>query len=137
MGRDASRPDPLMSILAAAIASEHVEVGTAVIQVPLRHPVELAHRLITLHTMTRGRFRAGLGSGSARADFDAVGVDYEGRFRFLSQALATMQGLFRGERVGDADLKIWPDAIGGPPILIGSWASGLWVRRAAGNSTAG
>src|SRR5438477_8646922 len=39
--------------------------------------------------------------------------------------------LFRGERVDGAFLAPWPDTAGGPPILIGSWHSGLWVRRAA------
>jgi alkanesulfonate monooxygenase SsuD/methylene tetrahydromethanopterin reductase-like flavin-dependent oxidoreductase (luciferase family) len=131
IGRGSTRPDPLMSLLAAAIATQHVEVGTAVIQLPLRRSVELAQRLLTLHTMSRGRFRAGLGSGSTRADFAAVGVPYEERFRLLREGLATIQCLFRGERVGEADLKVWPDAIPGPPILIGSWASSVWVRRAA------
>ena len=125
------RPDPLMWLLLAGAATERLELGTAILQVPLRGTVELAQRLLGLHATVRGRFTVGVGAGSTQADFDAVGADYAGRFRTLSEALPAMRRLFRGEQVGAADLHPWPDAIGGPPIVIGSWASGAWVLRAA------
>jgi alkanesulfonate monooxygenase SsuD/methylene tetrahydromethanopterin reductase-like flavin-dependent oxidoreductase (luciferase family) len=124
-------PDPLIWLTAAAGATEHIELGTAILQVPLRHPVELAQRLMTLHALSGGRFTAGLGSGSTLADFQAVGVSYEERFHMLAEALPTIRRLCSGERVGSAYLAPWSDTTGGPPILVGSWQSGLWVRRAA------
>jgi alkanesulfonate monooxygenase SsuD/methylene tetrahydromethanopterin reductase-like flavin-dependent oxidoreductase (luciferase family) len=33
--------------------------------------------------------------------------------------------------VGAAALNPWPNTVGGPPIMIGSWASELWIKRAA------
>jgi alkanesulfonate monooxygenase SsuD/methylene tetrahydromethanopterin reductase-like flavin-dependent oxidoreductase (luciferase family) len=66
------RPDTLLWLAIAAAATDHIEVGSAVLQVPLRHPVELAKRLFTMHGLTGGRFTAGLGAGSTRTDFDAV-----------------------------------------------------------------
>jgi alkanesulfonate monooxygenase SsuD/methylene tetrahydromethanopterin reductase-like flavin-dependent oxidoreductase (luciferase family) len=132
IGRTATmRPDPLMWLLLAAAATRRVELGTAVLQVPLRNPVELAQRLITVHGLTRGRFLAGLGSGSTLTDFQATGSDYEGRFKMLNQALPLIRALCRGEQVGPTNLAPWPDTVGGPPILIGSWASGVWVTKAA------
>jgi alkanesulfonate monooxygenase SsuD/methylene tetrahydromethanopterin reductase-like flavin-dependent oxidoreductase (luciferase family) len=124
-------PDPLLWLSAAAAATERIELGTCIIQVPLRHPVELAQRLMALHALSQGRFSAGLGSGSTLADFEAVGVDYDQRFHLLAQALPTIKRLCNGERVGSAYLEPWPDTVGGPPILVGSWHSGIWVRRAA------
>jgi alkanesulfonate monooxygenase SsuD/methylene tetrahydromethanopterin reductase-like flavin-dependent oxidoreductase (luciferase family) len=124
-------PDPLEWLTAAAAATERIELGTSILQVPLRRPAELAQRLITLHGLSGGRFRAGLGSGSTQADFEAVGVPYEQRFRLLAEALPTIRQLCKGERVGSAYLAPWSNAAGGPPILVGSWHSGLWVRRAA------
>src|SRR5579862_9088686 len=73
-------PDTLVWLTAAAAATERIELGTCILQVPLRHPVELAQRLLSLHALAGGRFSAGLGSGSTRADFDAVGVPYDDRF---------------------------------------------------------
>jgi alkanesulfonate monooxygenase SsuD/methylene tetrahydromethanopterin reductase-like flavin-dependent oxidoreductase (luciferase family) len=124
-------PDVLGWLTAAATATQRIEVGTAILQVPLRHPAELAQRLMTLHALSGGRFSAGLGSGSTQADFDAVGVPYADRFRILAEALPTMRALMRGERVGGAHVAPWSDTNGGPPILIGSWHSGVWVKRAA------
>jgi alkanesulfonate monooxygenase SsuD/methylene tetrahydromethanopterin reductase-like flavin-dependent oxidoreductase (luciferase family) len=124
-------PDPLTWLTGAAAATEHIELGTAILQVPLRNPVELAQRLITLHALCGGRFSAGLGSGSTLADFEAVGVSYEQRFQLFAEALPIIRRLCNGERVGSAHLRSWPDTTGGPPILVGSWHSGLWVRRAA------
>jgi alkanesulfonate monooxygenase SsuD/methylene tetrahydromethanopterin reductase-like flavin-dependent oxidoreductase (luciferase family) len=124
-------PDTLAWLLAAAAGTRRIELGTAVIQVPLRHPVELAQRLMALYALSGGRFRAGLGAGSTQADFDAVGVDYPGRFRTLAEALPLIRQLCRGQRVGAAQLHPWPDTVGGPPILIGGWHSPTWLRRAA------
>jgi alkanesulfonate monooxygenase SsuD/methylene tetrahydromethanopterin reductase-like flavin-dependent oxidoreductase (luciferase family) len=125
------RPDPLMTLAVAAAATERIELGTAILQVPLRYPVELAQRLLTLHALSGGRFAAGLGAGSTRDDFDAVGADYDARFRTLSEAVVLMRRLFNGDQVGAANLWPWQDTLGGPPILIGSWHSGQWVTRAA------
>jgi alkanesulfonate monooxygenase SsuD/methylene tetrahydromethanopterin reductase-like flavin-dependent oxidoreductase (luciferase family) len=125
------RLDPLMALAVAAAATTHVELGSAILQAPLRSPVELAQRLLTLHGLSGGRFAAGLGAGSTRDDFAAVGVEYERRFALFAQGLEVMERLFAGEQVGAANLRPWPDTVGGPPILIGSWHSGRWVERAA------
>jgi alkanesulfonate monooxygenase SsuD/methylene tetrahydromethanopterin reductase-like flavin-dependent oxidoreductase (luciferase family) len=124
-------PDPLLWLTAAAAATQRIELGTCILQVPLRRPVELAQRLMALHALSSGRFSAGLGSGSTLADFEAVGVPYADRFRLLAEALPTIRKLCHGETVGAAHLEPWADTNGCPPILVGSWHSGLWVRRAA------
>jgi alkanesulfonate monooxygenase SsuD/methylene tetrahydromethanopterin reductase-like flavin-dependent oxidoreductase (luciferase family) len=123
--------DSLAFLLAAAAGTERIELGTAIIQVPLRYPVELANRLITLYALSGKRFSVGVGSGSLSADFEAVGVDHRQRFRLLAEGVPILQRLFRGERVGAAELHPWPDVVGGPPILIAAWHNGTWLRRAA------
>jgi alkanesulfonate monooxygenase SsuD/methylene tetrahydromethanopterin reductase-like flavin-dependent oxidoreductase (luciferase family) len=125
------RADPLMTLAVAAAATSRVELGTAILQVPLRYPVELAQRLLTLHGLSNGRFVAGLGSGSTLADFAAVGVDYDARFKTLETSLSIIKRIFDGEQVGAARLPLWANTLGGPPILIGSWHSGPWLKRAA------
>jgi alkanesulfonate monooxygenase SsuD/methylene tetrahydromethanopterin reductase-like flavin-dependent oxidoreductase (luciferase family) len=93
------RPDSLLWLAIAAAGTEHIEIGAAVLQVPLRHPVELAKRLFTINGLSGGRFTAGLGAGSTRSDFDAVDVRYEDRFRRFSTALPIIRRLCRGEDV--------------------------------------
>jgi len=125
------RPDPLMWLLVAALATTRLEIGTAVLQVPVRAPVDLAQRLLTLHVLSNGRFTAGLGAGSSRPDFDAAGVDYDSRFTLLRRNIDMMRRLWRGEQVGAANLRPWSNSADGPPVVIGAWVSDLWIKRAA------
>lgn len=50
MGRGDILPDPLIGATLAASVTERIEVGTCILQVPLRRPVEVAHRILTAHT---------------------------------------------------------------------------------------
>ncbi len=129
--RTTPRPDILMWLTAAAAHTHRVELITAILEVPLRYPVEFAQRLITGYGLSGGRFVAGVGAGSTKADFDAVGVDWEQRFKLFGEALPIIKRLLDGETVGAANLRPWPDVVGRPPIMIGSWHSGLWVKWAA------
>jgi alkanesulfonate monooxygenase SsuD/methylene tetrahydromethanopterin reductase-like flavin-dependent oxidoreductase (luciferase family) len=131
IGRGRIFPDPLLWLGAAAAATERVDLGIAAYIVPLRNPIELSQRLLTLHALSRGRFMFGVGTGSNERDFKAVGSDWESRFKTLSTNLDIIRRLCRGEKVGDADLEPWPNATPGPPIMIGAWTSKIWIRRAA------
>jgi alkanesulfonate monooxygenase SsuD/methylene tetrahydromethanopterin reductase-like flavin-dependent oxidoreductase (luciferase family) len=99
--------------------------------VPLRRPVELAHRILTAALVCGPRLLLGVGAGSTRADFEAVGLDYDTRMQQFADGLDTMRRLWSGERVGAADLTPWPATVGGPKLLIGSWAGKQWIPRAA------
>jgi alkanesulfonate monooxygenase SsuD/methylene tetrahydromethanopterin reductase-like flavin-dependent oxidoreductase (luciferase family) len=131
IGRGFMIPDPLIAVSVAAAVTERLTLGTGILQVPLRRPVELAHRILTAHLVCGGRLLLGVGAGSTKADFDAVGVDFESRMRQMEDALDVMRRLWRGEQVGAANLKPWPAALGGPKVLIGSWAGSKWITRAA------
>src|SRR5690242_7925983 len=95
-GRPTLDPIVLMSVIAAV--TQKIEIGTCVLQVPVRQPVELAHRIQSLHALTGDRLMLGLGSGSTQADFDLVGEDYTQRFKSLMPALDTMRRAWPGER---------------------------------------
>jgi alkanesulfonate monooxygenase SsuD/methylene tetrahydromethanopterin reductase-like flavin-dependent oxidoreductase (luciferase family) len=129
--RNRPTPDVLTWLSIAASATQRVELASGIIQVPLRHPTELANRLMSLHSVSGGRFVAGLGAGSTHLDYDGVGVDFEQRFKLMADALPVIKRLCQGEAVGPAYLHPWRNTPAGPPILIGAWASGRWVRRAA------
>ena len=123
--------DPLMLLSAVAPVTSRIELGTCVMQVPLRHPVELAHRATTLHALSGGRFRFGVGSGSTKHDFDAVEVDYERRFKTLTANLETMRKVWAGEPVHGPALTQWPGTLGGPPVMLGAWRSERWINLSA------
>jgi alkanesulfonate monooxygenase SsuD/methylene tetrahydromethanopterin reductase-like flavin-dependent oxidoreductase (luciferase family) len=132
VGRGALRPDPLMALAVAASVTRGLELGAGVFQVPLRNPVELAQRVLTAQLVSGGRLRFGVGAGSTASDFAALGLDFDSRFRRLSESLAIMRRLWAGETVDGASLApVWPAVLGGPPVLIGSWAGSKWIERAA------
>ena len=130
-GRGFATVDPLMFLGTLCSATERIELGTCVTQVPIRHPVELAHRAQTLNLMARGRFRFGVGTGSTKHDFDCVQVDYERRFKLLPEYLQVIRKVFAGEPVFGPALSVWPGTEGGPPIYLGAWRSQRWIDLAA------
>lgn len=131
IGRGSMLPDPLIAVSVAATATTRLVVGTCILQVPLRRPVELAHRILTAHLVCQGRLLLGVGAGSTRTDFDAIGLDYAQRMRLFEEALPVLRRLWNGEQVGAANLTPWPATRGGPPLLIGSWGGQRWIPRAA------
>lgn len=131
IGRGFILPDPLVGLSVAANVTERIEVGTGILQVPLRRPVQLAHLVLTAQLLCHGRLVLGVGAGSTPDDFAAVDVDFDSRFGTFPKALETMRALWRGDVVGAANLTPWPETLGGPPVLIGSWSGSRWVQRAA------
>lgn len=131
LGRGRPTLDSLQVLTALAAVTSKVELGIAVLQLPLRNPIELAHRVQSLQAMSGGRLILGVGSGSTRDDFELLGYDYDHRFRTFRQDLEIMDRVWNGEPVNGGTLSTWPGCKGGPPILIGAWRSPRWITYAA------
>src|SRR5260370_11524320 len=101
MGRGRPTLDPLAALAALAAVTERVELGIGVLQVSLRPPIELAHRVQSVQALSGGRLRLGVGSGSPRADFELLGGDSDHRFRTLRNFLGEIHpGVSSGVRHG-------------------------------------
>jgi len=131
LGRGRPTLDPLATLASLCSVTDRVELGIAVLQVPLRHPVELAHRVQSVQMLSANRLRLGVGSGSTRADFELLGGDYDRRFRTLMSSLDTMRAAWAGRTVDGGALSPWPGCESGPPILLGAWRSPRWITYAA------
>jgi len=131
LGRGRPTLDPLVTLATLCSVTERVELGIAVLQVPLRHPVELAHRVQSVQMLSGNRLRLGVGSGSTRADFELLGGDYDRRFRTFMTSLDTMRDAWAGRTVNGGALSPWPGCEDGPPILLGAWRSPRWITYAA------
>jgi alkanesulfonate monooxygenase SsuD/methylene tetrahydromethanopterin reductase-like flavin-dependent oxidoreductase (luciferase family) len=131
LGRGRPTLDSLQVLTALAAVTTRVELGISVLQLPLRNPIELAHRVQSLQAMSNNRLVLGVGSGSTRDDFALLGYDYERRFRTFRDDLAVMRRVWNGEPVNGGTLSTWPGCTGGPPILIGAWRSPRWITYAA------
>lgn len=132
LGRGRPTLDPLVELATLAAVTRKVELGIGVLQLPLRHPIELAHRVQSVQALSGNRLVLGVGSGSTKADFDLLGYDYDQRFRTLRSSLDIMRRTWRGEPTNSGGtLSAWPGCEGGPPILIGAWRSHRWITLAA------
>ncbi len=127
LGRGRPTLDPLVELAVLSAVTSKVELGIGVLQLPLRHPIELAHRVQSVQALSGNRLVLGVGSGSTKDDFDLLGYDYDKRFAMLRSHLRSMQATWRGESA----LSTWPGCAGGPPILIGAWRSHRWITLAA------
>jgi alkanesulfonate monooxygenase SsuD/methylene tetrahydromethanopterin reductase-like flavin-dependent oxidoreductase (luciferase family) len=117
-----------------------MELATTVALVALRGPVPLAKTLAALDLLSDGRVIAGVGLGSSKRDYDAVGVPYEERWERFDEATAILRALLRGdpppETLSHYPLPEWqlapaPRRSGGVPLWIGSWGSKAGLRRVA------
>ncbi len=136
------RHDPLTLIAALAVATERVNLGTAVLLPALRNPVVLAQQLATIDQISNGRLIVGAGiaadAPTIRAEFAAASVPFEKRVGRLVEGFALCRALWQGEPVtwdgrwalNDAVLAPKPVQPGGPPIwLAASVPAG--IRRSA------
>ena len=120
--------------------SEGLALATTVSLPVVRGPVALAKTLGAIDRLSGGRVLACLGPGSSRQDYDAVGIDFEERWKRLDEAISVMRALWRGDGkpfVGryytteGVELEPRPAQEGGPPIWVGSWGSPAGLRRTA------
>ena len=66
---------PLTYALHLANQTRHIRVGTAVIVVPLHHPLVIAEEIATVDQLSGGRLDVGLGRGYQRYEFERLGLD--------------------------------------------------------------
>ena len=74
---------PLLWATAIAMRTSRLRIGTAVLLLPLGHPVRLAEEVAALDNMSQGRFDLGIGRSSFPRSYEGYNVPYEeSRARF-------------------------------------------------------
>jgi alkanesulfonate monooxygenase SsuD/methylene tetrahydromethanopterin reductase-like flavin-dependent oxidoreductase (luciferase family) len=68
---------PLLLATAIAMRTTRLRIGTAVLLLPLGHPVRLAEEVATLDHLSRGRLHLGIGRSSFPRAYDGYNVPYE------------------------------------------------------------
>ena len=122
---------PVPALVAAALATTRLRVGSLVFSNDFRHPAVLAKEAATIDVLSGGRFELGLGGGWLRAEYDQAGIPFDApgtRIERLEEAVTIIKGLLAGERVTFAgrhytiaDLEGRPTPVQRPhpPIAIG------------------
>jgi Luciferase-like monooxygenase len=137
--------DGLTALAAVVERSGGMKLATTVALVALRGPVPLAKALSALDVLSDGRVIAGVGPGSSKADYDAVGVPFEQRWQRFDETLQLIRAVLQPATAGGAGdgapvgiLLPPPRQSREIPVWIGSWGSRAGMRRIApGSAMAG
>ncbi|HEY4026236.1 MAG TPA: LLM class flavin-dependent oxidoreductase [Candidatus Dormibacteraeota bacterium] len=89
-------PSPLPFLAAVGAKTRRIRIGTAVIILPLEHPVRLAEDAAVVDLLSGGRLELGLGSGTDPEVFGALGYDSDQRRSLMQDGLRTLMASLRG-----------------------------------------
>jgi probable F420-dependent oxidoreductase len=128
--------DALVAMAAAAAVTERVEVGVAVLVVPMRNPVVLAKQLASVDAISGGRVAVGAGAGWLAEEFEALQVPFDGRGRRLDEWIGLMRDCWSGTPRAHASdhyrlpggMHCYPRPAGPMPILVGGMSSAALRR---------
>jgi len=131
--------DPFVVMSIAAVSTEHVQIGTNVLNAPWYQPAVLARSLTSIDLVSDGRLLLGFGVGWSPDEYAAAGVPWNQRGARLDETLDALESYwtdnpseFHGKYVTVpatyADLK--PAQRPRPPIYLGGYSPAA-MRRAA------
>ncbi len=88
--------ETVVTLAAAAAATEHVGLGSAVLVLPQRNPVLLAKQVASLDALSNGRISLGIGAGWLQEEFAALDSPFEERGRRMEEWIALLRDLWTG-----------------------------------------
>lgn len=126
---NSTHPD-IMTVLAAfAARTTTVRIGSLVMVVPFRHPVQLAKSVASLDLLAHGRVILPVGGGWNAHEFATLGIPRNEAGARLEEGLTIMKRLWVEDHVDydgrfyqlrDVTIEPKPIQPGGPPIWFGS-----------------
>jgi len=88
--------DALVALALAAAATTRVRLGTAVLVMPMRNPVELAKQAASIDVASGGRLELGVGAGWLAEEFAALNAPFERRGARLEEWIAIARACWTG-----------------------------------------
>jgi probable F420-dependent oxidoreductase len=131
--------DPFLALTAAATVTEHLRLGTAVLLVSQRDPIQTAKEAATLDLLSGGRFTFGFGVGWLREETGNHGTDPRVRGRVADERMHAIRRLwlddvaeYHGKYVDFGPVHLWPKPVQRPhpPVYVGG-DSPATIRRIA------
>lgn len=128
--------DPFTSLAAIAATTRTIGLGTATL-IPIRHPLIVSQLLGGIDALGGGgRLIVGVGAGGVREPFEALGLDFSGRFKVIDDWVGALTETWKGapatwagEHFAYDSVTIDPRPSFSTPVWYGG-ASASSVRRA-------
>jgi probable F420-dependent oxidoreductase len=127
--------EPFVTLGWLAAKVRKLELGTTVIIVPYRHPLETARMTAQVDRLCGGRFVFGVGVGWAKQEFEALGVPFEKRGAMTNEYLQAIKvcwtqdiASFEGRFVRFRDVDTRPRPVRTPPVWVGGGSDAAMKR---------
>jgi len=139
-GPDGHWLEPITTLSVLAGMTSHVRLATNIVLAALRRPVVFAKTAATLDVLSGGRLDLGVGVGWQREEYEAAGLEFEGRGRLVDHSLEVAQLLWRERRASYDSPLLRFEAIhmmpkplqpGGVPVWVSGTIRATTVRRLA------
>ena len=118
--------DPFVVLSFCATVTERIRLIPNIVVLPYRHPLIVAKMVATLDMLSEGRFTLAVATGYLRAEYKALGVDFEQRNALFDQAIDVIRGVwsddafsFEGAGISAKGLSANPKPNPQPPLWIG------------------
>jgi probable F420-dependent oxidoreductase len=113
--------DPIVALALAAERTTTLRLGTAVLIMPQRDPIQLAKSLATIDVVSGGRLEVGIGAGWNLEEMRNHGADPSRRFRRMREGAEAMVAIwtnaaaeYHGELVDFDPIQAWPKPVQRP-----------------------
>lgn len=116
--KEGGLPSPLVFLAHVAARTHRIRLGTAIITLPLEHPVRVSEDAAVADRLSDGRLELGFGSGGTPSSFPTFGTTFDERRDVYDRHLATVTEALRGDTILGADNRLYPSA--------GSLANRIW-----------
>jgi probable F420-dependent oxidoreductase len=130
--------EPFTTLGWLAGVTRHIEIGSTVVILPYRNPLQVARMAANIDQLSGGRLLFGVGVGWSQQEFAALGVPFHRRGTLTNEYLAALKTLwtndvasFQGRYVSFTEVHTAPrpSRTPHPPIWVGG-ASDAAMRRA-------
>jgi probable F420-dependent oxidoreductase len=132
--------DPFLVLIAAAVATKTLKVGTGVCLINQRDPIQTAKMVASIDQLSNGRFLFGVGNGWDKEEMEHHGTVYATRHKLSRERVEAMKLIwseetpeYRGEFVNFAPMQTWPKPVQKPhpPVMIAGGGEQLTLRYVA------
>jgi len=130
--------EPLTTMSWIAAHTQRVGIGTTVLVLPMRHPLNVAKSVATIDQFSGGRVILGVAAGWLEAEFDALGIPFHERGARTDEAISMLRSFWTSDHITEtypvhhstlASMRTLPQPVRHVPLWIGGHAD-VALRRA-------
>ena len=130
--------EPLTTMSWIAAHTKRVGIGTTVLVLPMRHPLNVAKSIATIDQFSGGRVILGVAAGWLEAEFDALGIPFHERGARTDEAITMLRKFWTTDHITESfpvhqsavvSMRTLPQPVRHVPLWVGGHAD-VALRRA-------